>query len=311
MKKLVIFIALIAIAWGSFWFIAKTRFEDNINEWKIAQENEGTDIEYNLTSITGFPNRFDAHFNDIRALSPNKKWQWRTDALTLITLAYKWNHLIALFPESHQFQINDTAFTLQNSAMKASLTAFNDKKHFDDMRIDARDIILAQANKPLLDIQNMFLALKKEDESAFRIAMQGSDINISALSEQFKTPFLSETLTFEGRAFASNRLEIDRFLLTMGEFNFDMAGTLALLDEGLLDGALILKIKNWQGFLEQQVALNIIPHDVALMIAFSMTQFTKNSANPNALEIPLIFKKGQLSIGTFHLDLGSIPLLNP
>lgn len=322
MRKLIVAIVAVALVWAGFWAYARSNLDQAQQNWLADKSAAGWQIEFTDRGISGFPNRLDTRFQDISVTPPDQSWNWRAPFFQVFSLVYKLDHLIVVWPDRQQLNVDGESFTLTSQDLRASIVTkaggVLDRVTVDGdalrMQADgkngvwyARGITAAARQLPngdaqiALDIQGLSgreddSQPGPEDGAALKLDMtyhlQAPLVADLGLGLQQAAPkgvsFTKASLSWQGlRASAKGRLMRGSDGYASGQIDLEITGWsegMAALDN--LQGSQAKNAKTLVGLL-------------ALVAAFS--------GDANTLRVPLRFQNGQMFFG--KMPIGTAPKL--
>jgi hypothetical protein len=329
MRILTALVILAAMLWGGWWFVGSRAETRAVKAFFAAQQAGGRLAEYSSLGVEGFPNRFDLTVNDIALGDRAAGVTWRAPFAQLLALSYNPYHYIAALPHRQELQTPDGDFTLTSSKMEASL------KLAPGLAFALKEFI-AVVNDPALSSSLGWKVAAKSLRVATRRLpgrKTAQEIGIAAdritpgdglkalLDPAGKLPAtLSQAYVDAEAGFDA---PIDRHLgrrpphltdlrvkdahLNWGPMLLSARGKLTIGADGVPEGRIMLKAKDWRGMVGIAVGLGLIRPEMAPTVTNMLAELAKTSPDPGTVELPLAFQSGRMSFGP--LPLGPAPQL--
>jgi hypothetical protein len=101
---------------------------------------------------------------------------------------------------------------------------------------------------------------------------------------------------------------VNDFHLNWGSLHLSANGKVDRAPDGFAEGQIDFRIKDWQQILALLVALGLVLPEMGETISRGLAVLAETGADPEVLELPLIFSEGRMNLGP--LPLGAAPILN-
>lgn len=121
MRYLLAAIVAAALGWGGYWYLGASQTERALRGWFDARSQEGWVANYSDISTTGFPNRLDSTIRDPELADPDTGVAWRAPFVQFLSLSYKPNHIIAVWPRTQTLASPNETITILSDGLKGSL----------------------------------------------------------------------------------------------------------------------------------------------------------------------------------------------
>lgn len=325
MKRLLIALLVLSLAWFAYWFIGSVGLQRSYEAWFDQQRDAGWQAEYSDLHLRGFPNRFDTTFEDIALADPHTDLAWEAPFFQLFALSYRPNHIIAIWPQEQTLstpsqKITITADTLQASAVfKPSTNVALDRSNF---AADQIALTSDQDWRVAADQARLAIIQTPETDAEYTLALQGIGVAPPAalrndvLPEKMSALDLSLRVDFDRpwdmRALEQRRpqpvaIEIDVAKAAWGPMAFEAAGAVTVDQSIIQSGDLTLRATEWQAMLDlarstgqfAEVALDTAEQGLRLLASAS--------GSADNIDVTLTFKNGTTFLG--FIPLGPAPQL--
>lgn len=322
MKRLLIVILVAAGLWAGYWFVGAQSAKSAFANWFDARRTEGWAAEYADLSVKGFPNRFDTTLTDLSLADPRTGWAWDTEFLQLLTLSYKPNHVIVVWPHSQLIATPDQKYDLLSDKMQASIVlAEGTDLALDRITLVADQLRLVPHQGEATEMSALHFALRRLGEAGtqYQLAIAAEDL---APSNAFRA-LIGENGTLP-KTLSSLQADVtlgfdapwDRFALeqkrpqptslkltlldaTWGDLHLAAAGELSINPEGLASGQITLKARNWREILQLAVSAGALTEGLAQQLEKGLSMLAGMSGNAQTLDLPLDLKNGWIFLGPF------------
>ncbi|MDC0738862.1 DUF2125 domain-containing protein [Cognatishimia sp. SS12] len=326
MKRLLIVILLVSLGWFAYWFIGAESARAAYASWFDARRAEGWQADYSALHMRGFPNRFDATLEEVALVDPATGLGWVAPFFQIFALTYKPNHIIAVWPESHQILTPNQQVDIKSDDMKASAVVAPDTDLALLRANFAAEALRLQSNLDWsLSAESVRLALSRHEstDSSYDLALQGSAVapptalrtavlpaTMSALdldmTAQFDRPW--DLRALEERRPQPTAITLRTAHAKWGELEAKAAGDVTVDAAGALDGTLTLRLAKWREMLAvardsgqfSAAALDATEQGLSLLAGLT-------GNNADNIDVTLTFRGGIAFAGI--LPLGPAPRL--
>lgn len=328
MRWLLRVIVVLACLWGGYWFIGAQGVDAAARAWLADQSAMGRQAEYSELKVRGFPNRFDLTLTDPNFIDPVSGIGWKAPFLQVFSLTYKPWHLIAAFPPEQTITLPSSTIALHAEKLQASVVAEPAPSLPLDSFAMAGEGLIARAQSDWQISAKKARIATRRDKTRPDMHEIGVDIEtliprseaIASLSAS-ELPDVIERLTISGFiGFTApldrftpqtrpqiDRLELNEAKLSWGSMIVTAKGDLRADTAGYADGVLVLRLENWETVLKAAIALNLIDASEAPAWQNAATFLSSQSEGDNAIEVPLGFSAGEMTLGPF--PIGPAPRL--
>ncbi len=330
MRILTAVVIIAALAWGGYWYVGASAVENGLRSWIEQRRTEGWLAEYVTLNTRGFPHRFDTTITGLELADPRSGLAWNMPQLRIISLSYRPNHLIAIWPEEQSFAspwqkitmisddmrasivlVPDTALTLERSSfvlsnvsLRSSLgwTASLEEGEFHTRQTvgqeNAHDIYFEARN--LRPSDGVLAAL--DPARALPDVLTALKIDSTV---EFDTPW--DRTAIERRRPQPTALKLKLLQARWGDLELQAAGDLEVRAGGVLEGQIMIKAVNWREMLQIGVSTGLVPENLSTSVERALEVLAGMSGSPKSLDAPLNFRNGLVFFGP--LPLGPAPRL--
>ncbi|MCA0271448.1 MAG: DUF2125 domain-containing protein [Proteobacteria bacterium] len=325
MRVILWLVALFTVLWSGYWFLAARTLRAETEAALTQMKAEGR-ADYSAFDLGGFPARFKLTVTDPALADPGGRWRWRAPSLTVHALAYDPGKIIALLPSGQTIEAAGQTIALTTTDMRTS-AGFGLSTALPLLHAEAiSDATEAKSDRGwTLAAREIRLAIREEDATSFRyrlgakataLALSGppaeslARANLPASPGQLR---IDADATFDRaldrtaidtppmlRALAVSALELD-----WGDLSLRGDGRIDISAAGTPEGAINLRLGNWQGLPPLLVATGIVPPEMEQQLGDTMRQLAALSGDPKELALPLTFNAGWMALGP--LPLGPAP----
>lgn len=320
MRALTVLVLLGALAWGGWWVIGSTAQEKALNAWLEDRRNAGWRADVDDLSVTGFPNRFDTILTGINFKTGD--WGWSAPEFTLFALSYKPNHIIATWPTEQVIFLPDSVLDISNELMRASLIFHAENAlSLAELRVEASTVNLEALDwAAAIGTANIALDSLPDEANTYQLFATATDLIVP---EHWQTLAQISLPISEVRANAilKTDIPIDRHIAENGiprvetiiirEFTFDWAeisltadGEFDISTQGILNGAITFRTKNWRAIFTLLKVTGII-HLQDFSKWESGLRLASALEGGNSLTAEFTIRDGIINLGP--IPLGSAP----
>jgi hypothetical protein len=330
MRKLIVVILVLMLAWSGYWFVGSSAAQRAISGWLDARAAQGWVANYSSVKTRGFPNRFDTTVSDLELADPRTGLAWTAPFFQILTLSYTPNHIIAAWPNTQTIASPYEKITVTSDRMigsivfqpKTALTLLRTSIELDNFGLVSDLGWSAQIEKGRFATRQTtarenahdiyFEATTVRPSVAFRSRLDPAGL----LPETIKTLKLDSTVGFDAPwdRFAIERrrpqviaLEVNDLTATWGKLDLRAAGKLTVSLDGELNGQIMVRARNWREMLTVAVDAGLVARTISGTLENALEFMAGTSGDPDMLEAPLKFRKGSLSFGP--IPLGPAPRL--
>ncbi|OOY05272.1 DUF2125 domain-containing protein [Thioclava sp. F28-4] len=346
MRKLIILVLVATLAYCGYWFYGAHKIENGARDMLAQARQEGWGDAQSV-SLAGFPSRFDLTFDKPELKDQGGLWHWSAPFAQLFALGYEPNKVIAYLPSGQSLQLGDRSYKLTQEDMRASLTVgYSTALPLERAIAVITAPVLTPAGEtaPALSADQLRFAIERKDKAqgalggsaqAADLVMPAAAYRLGAEAKSLKLPGdlleridpkgeLSDTIArVHFDALIGTREPIDQtaleagmpglmtfsvsdLSLSWGGNDVSVEGNLTVDPSGYPDGTLTIRSASWRNWVGIAQSMGLIGKDqVKLVTGIGAMLAAKNP--DGALEVPLVFKDGQMNLGP--VPLGPAPQL--
>jgi hypothetical protein len=120
MRLLLVATAVLAALWAGYWVVGSRAKALLTEGWAEQMRAQGWRIEWDETRLRGFPSRFDTTFEGLVVADPEGRATWQAPVFQLLSLSYRPNALIAVFPPAQSVAFPGGSVEIAAEDMRAS-----------------------------------------------------------------------------------------------------------------------------------------------------------------------------------------------
>ncbi|MCB2136467.1 MAG: DUF2125 domain-containing protein [Rhodobacteraceae bacterium] len=315
-----------AVLYGGYWAVGSRAVLQGAEAALTQMKADGL-AGYDALTLTGFPSRFDLRLEAPALRSPDGRIGWQAAFLQIFALSYKPHHIIAVWPPEQTLSVGPENVTITTRDMRASAVFGLDA----DLPLDHAQMIVdapqaasdagwgARAGELRLAIRQGDSAAGAQDigAEALDLAFDGhlADRLAAAggLAPAVERMWLDAALTFDGpidrltpeRGLRLTGAEVRAIEVDWGTAALRATGSLTVDDAGQPEGRLTFRVTDWRAVLSAAKATGLVEPDIAATAEKMLAQLSQLSGDASAVELPLIFSRGWMSLGP--LPLGPAP----
>ncbi len=330
MRTIIGILFFATLGWFGYWFIGSTAHEKAATAWLEERRSKGWVADYTDLTVEGFPNRFDTTISDMELVNPRSGWAWKAPFFQVLSLSYKPNHFIAVWPPEQTVSTPHQKFTITNDDMRGSLVfEANTSLELERSTITLKNLKISTSDNQSSSIESAVLASRQSETRtlAHDIAFDANNFTPSAaikkwLDPKSILPSAFETLTIkttagfdvpwnriaiEGSAPNLTYLGVETFDAKWGELQIQATGALDVDGLGYPTGKLALRAKNWKDMIQLAVSSGTLKANTAKSLETGLGLIALLSGNKDTLDVPLSFANRVMSIGP--IPIGKAPRL--
>lgn len=331
MRRILLIVAAMALAWGGYWWTGATAMERGFRGWLDARAAEGWTASYGSVETRGFPSRFDTSFRGLALSPPGALWEWRAPLFQTLMLSYAPNRAVAAWPGPQTVLTPAGPIELEGDAMRASVrlgvAASLPLEEFravaEALRVEGGAWSLAAEEASLATVETP--AAPNGQRIGLRLvglrppALMRARIDpLGAMPETLDGLHLDADLGFDApwdrHALEDAAPRLTEIGLRDASFSW---GTLALVAsgdvevgaDGVPSGRIDVRVEDWRRLLDLLRATGVLGDGLAPLTERAMEVLAGLSPEPDVIEAPLSFQNGFVSLGP--IPLGPAPRLTP
>ncbi|MCA1336521.1 DUF2125 domain-containing protein [Pseudooceanicola marinus] len=327
MKRLLIVVVVAALLWSGYWVLGAIGAKRGLESWMEARRAEGWQADYAEFSLRGYPNRFDALWENLALADPGTGLAVEMPRFGLYALSWKPGHLIAVWPDRFDFRSPEERFSLSNDDLRASLRVTpGPLLELQRAQLTGQTLVLSGATEAAMDSLSLAMAQDDGDDSRYRLGLAAEGLSLplsvadwlqaDGLPQSMRELRLDADVTFtrpwDLRALEEarpqpTRVELHLARAAWGELLLQVTADLDVNARGLLSGEAHVQARQWQQMLQMAVAAGAVPEEMAGSIEQGLSMMAGASGNPNSLDLTLTLREGRIWAGL--IPLGPAPVL--
>jgi len=322
-------IGLATVAWCGYWFATATIVERSASAWFDARRAEGWQADFAQLETRGFPYRFDTALTDVALADPGTGLVWSAPEFEIVALAYRPNHVIALFPDTQTLASPFETLTIESADMRASARLGGTRLELVESTAEMAEVKASSTQGWEVTLSKGLLATRAAptETNTYDIYFEATELRPSdalrlgvdpqgRLPDTFQSLKLDSTLSFDAPwdRFAVERarpqptgIDLKDFDARWGQLELRAVGNVSVDDEGIPEGQITVKATNWREIISIGQALGTIPEATVPTITRALEVLATLSGPPNTIDVTLNFQRGFVSLGP--LPLGPAPRL--
>ncbi|WP_297774461.1 DUF2125 domain-containing protein [uncultured Roseovarius sp.] len=330
MRFLLAVIVIAVLGWSGYWFVGQRGLEQGFSTWFEARRAEGWVAETSRLNVQGFPNRFDTGFTDLTLADPATGLAWEAPFFQILALSYQPNHVIAVWPDSQLIATPQDKFRVESRDMRASLRiAPNTSLAPERATLTSESLKITPLARPdeQTALTTLTLAAERQQGTEYRLGLTAEGLSLSppwralldpkdTLPTHISGLHADLTVSFD-KVWDRSAIEVARPQPTAitikladarwGQLHLQGAGALTVTPEGIPEGEITLKARNWREMLDIAVQTGAVPDGMRKTLESGLSLMAQMSGNPNTLDVPLTFRRGRILLGP--IPVGPAPVL--
>jgi hypothetical protein len=330
MRLLLAVIVIAALGWSAYWVIGQRGLSQGLEDWFEARRAEGWVAETSEIEVRGFPNRFDAGFSDLVLADPATGWAWEASHFQLSTLSYRPDHVIAVWPEDQRIATPQEKFLLKADDMRASLRIAPGSDFAPEtvtLTAEFLQITPEARADEVTALSALTLAGERRQERTYRLGLAADGLTLSSpwrerldpdgrLPDRISGLEADLTVSFDKVWDRSaievarpqpTRIKVDLVDGRWGQLHLQAAGEVDVTSEGVPEGEITVKARNWREMIAVAQAAGALPESLAPTVETSLGLLARMNGNRETLDVPLTFSGGRVRLGP--IPLGPAPVL--
>lgn len=323
MRRLTIFVLVLAALYGGYWFVGRAAVERGGTALLAQIRGEGYDVAYSRLHTIGFPSRFDTTVSDVAISDPGSGIGWRAPFFQVLALSYQPNKVILIAPPRQQIDLPGQTLTLQSDRMRASLSV-QPKSALTLNRVTVEvgtaDLGSSLGWDTTLD-HALFAMRPATAPQAYDLYFDAANLRLPAalldamdpgktLPEPIGDAHIDSTVTFDqpldrfagaDHAPRPTHILLKEARASWGPIDVVASGELTVDPGGIPEGQITLRAEGWQQLIEALAGAGAIDPGVApTWIALG-----ERLSQGGTVELPLGFTAGLMTLGP--LPIGPAP----
>ncbi len=331
MRILLAIVILAGLGWSGWWYFGATTRQNAVEAWLAERRAAGWVAETAEISVSGFPNRIDLTATGLDLADPAAGWAWRAESFQVLSLSYKPQHVIAVWPGEQIVSSPYETMHVTSALMRGSVIFRPDTRlTLDRTSIEIEDMALRGETGWDATIAHANFATKQAEggpDFAHDVGLTAEGIVLPAaltdgiaggaiLPAAVERLHLDATLDFdrpwdrisveEGNP-ALEAVVIRDVSLTWGELDLRGTGRLDVDARGFAEGRIDLRARNWREMIDLAAASGALAEGLAGPLRAGLGLIATLSGDADALKVPLDFEDGKARLGP--IVLGDAPVL--
>ncbi|WP_371226041.1 DUF2125 domain-containing protein [Roseovarius sp. 2305UL8-3] len=331
--RLLLTVMLVAVAgWSGYWFLGSTGVKSGFEIWFDERRADGWVAEYSDLSVAGYPNRIDTSFTDLALADPATGLAWEAPFFQILALSYRPNHVIAVWPNAQRIASPYEKLDVNSSDMRASLVLeASTLLTLARTTLTAEDLVITPVGESeATRIAALTLAAERvpvDGDASYRLGLSADGFapslpwrahldpggtlpeTLDALTADITVTFDKpwDRLAIEQARPQPRQIKVKLAEARWGQLELQVAGDLNVDANGMPDGSLTIKARNWRDILALAVKAGALPEGLAGTLEDGLGLIAGLAGNPKTLDIPLDFRNGRVLLGP--VPIGPAPVL--
>ncbi len=329
MRKLLVAVIVAAGLWTGYWWAGAWAIEKVVNQVFAAQTEQGRVATNTGVAVHGIPNRFDLRVDQIELADPMAGWGWKTPFLQVYAMTWKPWHILAALPSDQTVVAAGQSVTVASDPIRASLRARPTfRLPLAEIVLEAHHLALTSDANWALGIDDAYASIRADATPAnsYRLGLKVSNITpdaalIAKLADTALPPMVPEVY-LDAHATLSAPLDrhagetkpqligleiVDAHVL-WGDLDFYASGSLAAGKDGLAEGEIAMRVKNWRVLPKLLVDLGFVKPEIAPTVERALQVIAAQTPDREVLAMTLRSRDGWVNFGPF--PLGPAPRFN-
>ncbi|MGX0876260.1 hypothetical protein ACSSV4_000935 [Roseovarius sp. MBR-154] len=330
MRFLLAVIVIAALGWSGYWFVGQRGLEQGFAHWFESRRADGWVAETSDLDVQGFPNRFDTGFTDLMLADPATGLAWEAPYFQLSALSYQPNHVIAVWPQTQFIATPQEKFRVEARDMRASLRiAPGTRLAPESTTLTAEFLQITPEARPeeTTALTALTLAAERQAERDYRLGLAAEGLTLAppwrdlldpdgSLPAQISNLSADLTVTFD-KVWDRTAIEVARpqpihIKVALvdgkwGKLHLQAAGEVDVTAEGIPEGEITLKARNWRDMIALAQSAGALPESLAQTVENGLELLARMNGNRETLDVPLSFRGGRILLGP--IPIGPAPVL--
>jgi hypothetical protein len=328
MRRLIALVVVATLAWGGYWVAGSIALDRGLRAWFEQRRAEGWVADYSDLRVRGFPNRFDTTFTDIDLADPETGLAWSLPFFQILSLSYRPNHVIAVWPNQHRVFTPRESLTVTSADLRASVVV----EPGVDLVLERATLVsdalgLSSSAGWQSGAAEFRLAMHQSPvaANAYDIAIEAVDMRpagplkrkldpLGALPDDIETLRIATEIGFDApwNRFAIERarpqpvsIDLDDLTAIWGDLELRAAGEVTLGSAGLVSGEITVKAVNWREMVEIAVNSGVLPEASRPSVENALSLLAGMSGRADTIDAPFVLRAGTMFFGP--LPVGRLP----
>lgn len=329
MRALLIAVLVLAALWAGYWFTGSRLLERSVQDWFATQSAQGYDVAASDVAVQGFPNRFDLTVTEPRLADPDGGFGWSAPFVQVFAMTWKPWHVIAALPDRQTLSLPQQEVTITSSRLRGSVVVTpGTELTLDRTTFEGDGLRLSSTRGWETAVSRLLWATRRdtEDASSHQVWIEAQSLTPDQgfrmeMQSRSDLPELIDRIEVD--AVAGFTAPIDRFAaqtnprlrsmtlrnasLRWGRLELSAKGQVQPGPDGVAEGRIDLRAEPWRDLVPVMVSAGLITAEFAPNVERAMELLARQGANPEVIDVPLVFSGGRMSLGP--IPLGSAPRL--
>lgn len=321
MRFILILVALLALAFGGWWFWGSRAVDARLAELTQELRVAGWQVDYATDGTEGFPYRFDLDLRELSLVSPDGVFGWQSPRLRVVAQSYQPNRLILAADETHRVSIPGQDLDITVAGPRASGTVeIGETLPLTEFTAEAGDLAVASSQGWETRVASLLAALRASGGvNGYDAYAKATDVAVpqmwrAAWDPSGRLPAEIAALTFDAElgfdapltlSGAPSRIEsidLSDLSLDWGPVRARGNGALQVGADGVPEGEVLLEITGWETLLDLAAQARVPLAESSLLRGALGTM-----AQGDVLSASITFANGMMRLG--FIPLGPAPLL--
>jgi hypothetical protein len=333
MRWLIGVVVAAALVWGGVWFALSGAVRRGAEAAIEGLVQQGVAFGRPQVAVAGFPNRLDLTLTALRLADPATGADWSAPFLQAFAMTWKPWHVILAFPPEQRLSWAGGEAVLAADRLQASAVARPERSlPLDRLAVagDGLRLTLTPAGGAPGTVSARSLRIgtradpSRADTHEVGVEVQGLAPGPGFFAALAPGPALpAEVPKLRLTGFVAFTAPLDRFAgetrpalralelrevaAVWGGIALEAKGAVAADADGFAEGRIDIRLKGWRRALDAAVAAGAVHPEIAPTWAEFARRLTEASADPDRLEIALVFGGGRMWLGP--LPMGPAPRL--
>jgi hypothetical protein len=335
MRALLAIVILAALAWSGYWWFSATTRENALESWLAGRRADGWVAEVQDLRVTGFPNRVDTIVEGLELADPDAGWSWHADRFEILSLSYKPQHVIAVLPGTQVFSNPYDTLRLTSDKLDGSVIFRpTPRLELDRMTFETENLNIAADSGWSAGIGKALIATRQATGEGVPPFSHDLSIDIDRLAlppevvaglradkvlpAEIASVTVDATLGFdrpwdrpaiEAGNPTLERIDVRDIHIAWGKLDLRAEGKLGVDAQGLAEGRLDLRARNWKAMLDVAEDSGLIGGNVAgaLRGGLGLLGGLMGGGRGDTIRVPLDFSDGVTRLGP--VAIGPAPRL--
>lgn len=328
MRRLTIFVAILAALYSGYWFIGVYAAERGATSGIDVLRSDDWTIDYTDLNTAGFPSRFDTTISDLHLRTPDDALEWSTPFVQALSLSYQPNHVILALPPEQVLRVGHDTMTINADGLRASTAvSVSTDLPLENLTAEAAKTTITSDRGWSLMFDSALFALRRNtpDGNDYDAFISAEALQLPLNLRQLLDPNGNNPQQF-GDLSADAKLTLDRTLdrttaerwrqvtprllaidlrkidLNWGGMRATAQGQLQIDGAGVPTGKISISLAHWADMLQLAIDAGLVDATAADTWRSMASGLAGGS---DTLDLPITFSGGMMSMG--FIPLGPAP----